>query len=84
VEEVAAEGGFEVSYPHRGWRACGPTSAITAALPALCRQLPEAIASIAGSEKRFADLPRDGAGPLLIRHSIVRLNRTTALTGEPR
>ena len=81
VEEVAAKAGFEVGYPHRGWRAVGPGSAIPAALPALSRLFPEAIANVGGSDVRFADLPHEVTRPLLIRHSIVRLHRPRALQG---
>jgi SAM-dependent methyltransferase len=84
IEEVARQEGFEVSYPHRGWRACGPSSAIWKALPALGRLFPEAIASVSGGELRFADLPRDVVPPLFIRHSIVRLNRARPLAGDLR
>ncbi len=82
IEEVAASEGYEVSYPHRGWRACGPDSAIRGAIPALRRLFPEGRAVIAGQELQFADLPPAPAWPLLIEHSIVRLNRAPTHHGD--
>ena len=58
-----------------------PGSAIPAALPALSRLFPEAIANVGGSDVRFADLPHEVTRPVLIRHSIVRLHRPRALQG---
>ena len=84
VEEVAAAQGLEVGYPHRGWRAIGPGSAILAALPALSRLFPAALAKVDGLDVRFADLPRNPDRPVLIRHSVVRLHRARPTTGEIR
>jgi hypothetical protein len=84
VEEVASVEGFEVGYPHRGWRAVGPGSAIAAALPALRRLFPAAIANVKGIDVSFADLPHDLGGQVLIHHSIVRLHRVRAARGDLR
>lgn len=84
VEELASAEGFEVGYPHRGWRAVGPGSAIVAALPALRPLFPAAIANVNGIDVRFADLPHDLRGQVLIHHSIVRLHRARAARGDLR
>jgi SAM-dependent methyltransferase len=84
VEELASAEGFEVGYPHRGWRAVGPGSAIAAALPALRRLFPAAIANVNGVDVRFADLPNEVRGPILIHHSIVRLHRARPFSGDLR
>jgi SAM-dependent methyltransferase len=81
---VAAREAFEISYPHRGWRAIGPASAIRVALPALARLFPDAIAVADGREVRFTDLMRHTPTSLLIRHSIVRLHRPGIMTGRSR
>lgn len=81
VDELARTGGFEVSYPHRGWRACGPRSAITSALPTLRRLFPDARARLGDTEARFGELACAPQAPLLIPHSIVRLHRAPATSG---
>lgn len=84
LARIAADVGFELSYPHRGWRAVGPTSAIRDALPALSRLFPEALAWADGRQRRFAELKRADSPDLLIRHSIVRLNRPALVPGDLR
>lgn len=84
VEEVARAHGLEVGLPHRGWRASGPASSITRAVPALRRVFPEARVRTGpdGEERRLADLPGAAALPLMVPHSIVRLTRSSSAGGS--
>ncbi len=82
--QVATEFGFEVSFPHRGWRAVGPTSRIRDALPQLVRVFPDATALVDGAPIRLSEARPIGAGQLLIPHSVVRLHRAPTANGAPR
>lgn len=79
---AAGDLGFELSVPHRGWRAVGPSSAIRGALPELAQLFPNAVAWVDGRERRFEEVKDGGARELLIRHSIVRLNRPALPAGD--
>lgn len=81
IAQVAAELGFELSLPHHGWRAIGPTSRVRDALPQLARLFPEADAQVDGAPARLGELGHVDARPLLIPHSVVRLHRATAANG---
>ncbi|MHB8959976.1 MAG: methyltransferase [Candidatus Limnocylindrales bacterium] len=80
--DVAADAGFEMSFPHRGWRAVGPSSRIRDALPQLARLFPEAPSLVEGTPRPLSELADIGARSLLIPHSIVRLHRPGLLIGD--
>ncbi len=84
VAHVAAEFGFELSFPHRGWRAVGPASRVREALPQLARLFPEALALVDGAPTRLRALGRPDARRLLIPHSVVRLHRSPTSNGALR
>ena len=84
IARVAAEFGFELSYPHRGWRAVGPTSRVRDALPQLARLFPDARALIDGAPVRLDELRPAEAYALLIPHSVVRLHRAPTANGALR
>lgn len=73
--------GFEVSFPHRGWRALGPGSAVRRALPALGRLYPDAPVLLGEALVPLALVPATTTASLAIRHSIVRLHRPASTQG---
>ncbi len=84
IAQVAADLGFELGLPHRGWRAVGPTSRIRDALPLLALLFPDARAIVDGAPARLQELRTIETRPLLIPHSVVRLHRTQSPNGAAR
>lgn len=83
LARVATAAGFEISFPHRGWRAVGQASAVRHALPALARLFPDAPARLGTTELPLARIPTRTSEPVAIRHTIARLHRPVITKGVP-
>jgi SAM-dependent methyltransferase len=79
--QVASANGFEIGYPHRGWRAVGQESAIRAALPDLARLFPATPVRVGSAQLPIADVLSDTPDLLHIRHTIARLHRPASRKG---